>query len=332
MIELMLLLLATLVVPSWAEKEAQSLTPQQYINQNFPGGGTPAPKPMAPVRKQLHCIRNKGEKKLDLITHDAAAAIIDKISPHLAKAFEKYKFSPMERALFYSQVIEESGGFTSLTESNNYGNPAGDGIGNVINATLSDPHFKAKKGATRSKQFGDFRGRGLIQVSRCDNYFSVLHYMRQMREGKTAVWKADWKYPSGKSSKTVGTVCTPADIAGMKAANPGIDPYGVLDNPVKMAMLDGEFRDNNGANPIPSEQFLAEASVAFWRGNCGDTSANASDRTKLEALARCKEYAGGEYSAHASKCMTKCVKGVTEGWEKRERWLKVAMSCLNPPK
>jgi len=294
-----------------------------------------ARKSVEAVKQQLKCIRSKA-KKGELFANPNAEKMIERLAPALENGFYKFKMSPLERALFYSQVIEESGGMLHFTENKDYKNPAKDPLTALFQAAASDEAFKAKKGATHSAQFGDFRGRGLIQVSRCDNYISALHYMNLMNAGKKPEWKPYWEYvvhAKVPEKKKIGTVCSPQEIKAVEAQyrkNYGteLDPYGVFENPMKMAMIDGVLQDSKGKNMIVSEQFMVEASLSFWRGKCNDVVVNTVDRNRLATYEPCREFADKDYNVHASKCITKCVKGRIDGWEKRMRWLEIAWGCL----
>lgn len=336
---------ATLVLSAWA---GEIVTPAQRIDDAhrvFNGGS----------EKIIACIRAKATPKIDLITHAASIKNVERIAPYLDRAFDQYKFSPLERALFISQVIEETGGFSTLNESKkNYGRPGLDSIGQMVNSRDDDDRFKCNPKKGNSANFGPFRGRGLIQVSRCDNYFSVLHSVNQMHDGKEPLrgsenpveWRADWKYQIGtkkekreKKGKTVyvdvpvyqemGSCCPREHWQRMMAKyqqdfGRPVDPYGVFDDPLKIGMTGAEF-DNGRGGKIASEQLMVESSIAFWRGGCAATTHHVVDRERLESFERCKDLKDPDYTKFATRCILRCVNPGSGDWEKRQRWLKIAM-------
>jgi hypothetical protein len=359
-------IVATLVAVSWADREAkvtpqQEITPQEYIDNNWPHGPSYRP-PVDVVRGELNCIRSKASPKDDIATPDAAK-MIEILAQPLENAFRKFKVSRLERALFYSQALEESGGFTTLNERPVYKNKANadDPIGHLALAALDDVHKVKDKNedraarAKRALQYKEFRGKGLMQLSRCDNYLSVIHYLNQMNAGKTPVWKPYWEYPvsdkilvfkkvvDGKTIterkrdlKQISQVCTPEQrklVAAEYERETGMNAnlYGAWDEPQKFAMLGADFTDPLSKKTISSEKFMVESSLAIWRGSCGKAVNVAANSARLKQDPLCADFKDEDYAVHATRCVTNCIRGNikdAKDLEKRQRWLGIAMSCL----
>lgn len=304
----------------------EAVTPSQYIQRGF--------EDLSVVRAELACLQKEGKKGEDLITRPDATAMMNLLSPHLEAGFRKFGLGGRERALFYSQVIEESGAFTTMTESKSYAHqPGADPIGQLTVAAIYDRQFAGHKGAKKSKHFGQFRGRGLLQISGCENYLSVIHYLNLMDKGQPPVWRSGWRYQQDGQNISIGTVCSDEDLAKFARQyndkfRMNADLYGILDNPARLAMVGAQLTDPMSKKTVPSEQVLVESSLAFWRGQCGKTLEHVADPQRLKNYDPCRSYASDDYFDHATKCLTKCVKGSTGDYERRSRWLKTAMACV----
>lgn len=138
-----------------------------------------------------------------------ATQIFTKLSPMLDQAFNKMGFAPLERALFLSQAIEETGGFTQLSESKSFTNQGDSALGHLASAITNDGLFSQRAGAKSSHEFGVFRGRGLLQISRCDNFFTVVHYLNQYyRGGKSEDlrWQSHWEIDEAQTRREIASV------------------------------------------------------------------------------------------------------------------------------
>lgn len=284
------------------------------------------------VEREVDCIRLQTDGKEPIKTQ-AAKNMINVLGRPLEDGFERFKLNTFERALFYSQAIEETGGFTQLTESKTFENAGASPLGQLAAKAINDEKFKEKKGARASKNFGQFRGHGLFQISRCDNFVSIAHYLNKLYNGdKAPTWKANWEYETSKGEdEQLGSVCTPKQLSEFRAAYAkkyGRDPniYGVLEQPVRFAMIGSEFVDPVTKRTIDSERFMVDASLAFWRGKCGAVVKAIKSQSSLSAFERCADFKGA-FIDRAVQCLTQCVKGSTEGWERRSAWMKTALLC-----
>ncbi|MBX3021576.1 MAG: hypothetical protein KF799_07855 [Bdellovibrionales bacterium] len=294
----------------------------------------PAPSASAAndVEREFECIRLRTDNNHEMIKQPAALSMIKVLSQAMEDGFKEFNFSLFERAMFYSQAIEESGGFTQMTEAKQFVKAGADPIAHFIMADTNDKHFKAQKGAKVSSKFGSFRGRGIIQISRCDNYFSTIHYLNQMYSGQTPTWKAYWEYgPKGKRQQ-IEEVCNKADIKAMKdeylvTQGMSANLYGILDDPSRLAVVKWEIQDPTTKRKIASEKLMVDATMAYWRGRCGQHVDASSDMALLAKFKPCEAYRSKKYLEWAVKCVTRCIKGTTDGWQKRLAWMEKALMC-----
>lgn len=290
------------------------------------------------VEQELLCIRDKTEGKLEFIKQKQALEMIKRLAKPLQAGFKKFGFSSLARAQYYAQAIEESGGFTQLSEAKKFAKAGDDPVGHLIVNHYNDEDFKVNKAsaaatAFASHSYGEFRGRGLIQITGCDNYLSIIHYLNQMYAGQTPHWKAYWDYPAGENKrKQIGAVCTKeqqrriqAEYWNTQNMNPNL--YGAFMEPMNFAAIGMKLKDPVSKKTIDSEEFMVDASLAYWEGRCGERARNATSQEKLAAFAPCDGFKG-EYLDQVSKCLTECIKGNTKGWEKRRAWLKKALVCM----
>ncbi|NJL25651.1 MAG: hypothetical protein HC902_11080 [Calothrix sp. SM1_5_4] len=292
----------------------------------------PASDAVNDVQKELECIRDLTANKGELIKSPQSAEMIKHLAPVIQDAFQRFNVKGIERALFYSQALEESGALTVLSESTKYGIAGRDAIGNVIVSAINDPLYRARPGAKASREFGIYRGRGLIQISRCDNYLSIIHYLNLLYAGRKPEWKAYWEVKGTKGKREIKEVCSKEDVADASAhyrTQYGMNPnlYGAFEDPMRFAMIDGELTDPMSKKTIASEKFMLDATLAYWRGRCGETVDRSADRAALKTYAACSQFQSEDYLTHASKCLTRCIKGSISGWERRMAWLKLALRC-----
>lgn len=312
----------------------RTATADDSLDSFFP---VPSAQATNNVHRELECIQFRTQDSKELFKSKQASEMIRKLSPEMVEAFKRFNMSGMERAFFYSQMLEESAGMTILAETKNMKAIGYDPMDALIADVANEPAFKERKGATTSNEFGKFRGRGLIQISRCDNYLSIIHYLNQKYSKDKALstqpeWKGAWEITAKDKTKTLGAVCSPEDIRDFSdwyrtktKMNPNL--YGALEDPRHFSMLDSEFLDPGGKKKISSERFMLDANMAFWRGHCGKLVDNVMSFERIKDFEPCKKFADADYLVHATKCLTKCVKGKTDGWERRLRWLKEAMLC-----
>lgn len=295
------------------------------------------------VEKELQCIQFQTKDKKEHIAQAKATKMIHLLAGPLDESFKRFKVGTFERAMFYAQTIEESGGFTMLSESAQIASNGPDPLAHVIHATANDAYFQPgakvkseKFKANASSQYGEFRGRGLLQISRCDNFLSVIHYLNQLYAGKIPEWKSDWKLTdSAGNTQPLSVKCSKEQLKefaseyrrtyGMNA-----NLYGALDDPMHFAMIGSELKDPVTLKKISSERFMVDSSLAYWRGRCGKSVRDASDVKRITEDGPCAKFASTkneEPLAIAVKCITQCVHGTTDGWERRLAFMNSALRC-----
>lgn len=331
----MTILLTFLAVTAFAADKA--VNTDDIFNELVPNTAPAA----TVVERELECVRLHTDDGREMIKSRAASEMIHRLAPYMEDGFKAFKFSLFEKAAFYAQSIEESGGFTQLAEAGkrkSYAREGADPIGHMISIEDNNGLFEQKKGAVKSRQFGVFRGRGLVMISRCDNYLSTAHYLNDLYSGKPPAWKTYWEIKTGKDPKTkkdimeqIGTVCSEKELKAYKdqylmTYKRNANIYGVLEDPMRFAMIGWELTDPVTKKKMASEKFMVDASIAFWRGKCADHVDHAMDQKKLATFDKCAEFKG-PYMDWAAKCLTKCIKGSTEGWERRAMWMKRALLC-----
>ena len=293
---------------------------------------TPTVAATEPVLREFECIRSKVDSAHSLIRQPRAWSMIKKFSGRLEKSFQKLGFTDFERALFYSQILAETGGFTHFSETKDF--KAGQSpMEQLVADVLDDARFEAKKDAKKSAEFGQCRGRGLVQVSRCDNLISAIHYMNLEERGREPKWLSDWTYKVAGQERRITTTATPEDIKAFESEyrmrfGMDADAYGVLREPRRASMTDVVWQDKTTQKSISSEQLMVNISMAYWRGRCGPVLRNVVTPNRLAEYELCQKFAGGSYLEHAIKCLTYCVRGTTDGWQERLKWMGFAMACV----
>ena len=291
----------------------------------------PSSRATNPVLAELECIRQFAGPEQAMIRSNKAWRLAEKIAPELESAFNDFKFTGKERALFYSQVLAETGGLTQLSETKNF-DDASSGMNQMFSNIVNEPQFGGASGAKASANLGEFRGRGLVQITRCDNIVSTLHFINLRERHRPPVWKSDWKYKVGAEEFQIGSFCTPEQKKAFGAdyrQRFGMDAnlYNALHEPGRLAMTDAVWQDPISLRKISSERLLVHASMAYWRGRCGRWVDNSLSPEMLNGFDLCKKFAGGSYMDHVSKCLTYCVRGTVDGWQERRRWMDLAQMC-----
>lgn len=343
----LLISLVSLVLSAHADKEG---VVEPKTNVEILDSRWPVPQGNGYVKEEILCIRNKAAKT-DLIKREDAEQMILALAPAMEEGFKKANISRLERALIYSQAIQETGGFTILNEATGYKTKIGaSGIAHLAKAAADDEAFKGVIGSENSRSLGEYRGKGIFQVTGCENYLSLIDYMNQIEAEKSGGakprWRSGWQYQVGekieggkkvRDMRPTPTFCPPEirrPIADEyeRRTKMQADLYGAWSAPEKFGMLDAKFTDQLTKEEKASEQFMVDASMAYWRGNCGETVATVSNSQKLmneKTLCQALRKDGDDYAAYATRCLTKCIKGDTDSSDKRERWLRIAISCLN---
>jgi hypothetical protein len=288
---------------------------------------TPGPNTTS-VERELDCIKFQLKDKPSPLTSRPAAEILQQLYEPLEQGFKDFHFTPTERALFYSQVLAETMGFTQLTEAKNFSTAGADAIGQVVDGDSNTKFFRGpskNSKSHKSTQMGDFRGRGLLQITGCDNYLSVIHYLNLLYSHKTPYWQTYWIL--GDNDTQITSVCGPNEIKLIKDHYPSFnkdsktfhaDLYGVLSEPRKLASLKESLEDPLTKKHIASEKLMVDASMAYWRGKCDSVVDGINDDPKLLKSS----------VSQIAQNLTKCVRGsTTAGWKEREEWLKFALGC-----
>lgn len=338
----MLIAFTLLVQLSWADRTADP-APGSF-DKNFKVQDTTRfHKPANTVETELLCIRNKTENKLEMIKMPAAEEMIKHMAPYLQKGFDHYNETALGRALFYSQAIEESGGFTQVAEAVTLNRQGADPIAHEITDAENDitlTKFTGTKPPPASMKLAGHRGRGLLQLTGCANYLSVTHYLNQQYSGESEpVWRQhwpDWKDSAGQTVQLEPAArCSSKQLHSFekmynnKYSDRGwhANLYGALHEPQNFSRLGFEFTDPVSKKKISSEKLMVDGSLAYWRGQCGETVRAASDPAKLKVYRGCENHRDSDYVSWAARCVTACIKGSSNGWQKRAQWLRKALAC-----
>lgn len=319
---------------------------------------------------QLQCIQRQVTNRAAFIKNGTASANMKQIAPALERAFRKNKFSPAERRHFFAQMLVETAGLTSLSETanlrtdKNMENASTGSLAmvNLIRTTSmsAPPTDKKLKHNSRSVHFGDFRGRGLIQITGCDNFLSVLHYLNLQYSGSQPQWQTSWYASEEKATREkpikhlqIGKSCSGENQKKLeevlriyqKNYNMDLDLYGAVSEPMRFAMVGSEFpqspnhhrRDRSGhacknrpsERCIDSEDFMVDATMAYWRGRCGKYITRSLNGTS-SSIPECKkiELASDSPALTQVKCITRCIKGDAASSDKRLEWLRLAEQCV----
>ncbi|MBY0315261.1 MAG: hypothetical protein K2Q26_07065 [Bdellovibrionales bacterium] len=315
-----------------------------------PHSGPPLANPNSRALNEIRCIQQRDSRPMRADRRNLATLHAQALSPSIQRAFNSYGFSVEERRHFYAQMMKETGALTSLSETQRFQerSTATDtsqlGMETLLKTTADD-HRDFRGGASNarhSSQFGDFRGRGLIQITGCDNFLSILHYLNLKYSGAETEWQNAW-YASHRQedrSKQIGRVCNGDNQHNLREVmrryqeryNMDLDLYGAISDPRRFAMLGGEFQQSprhhrndrsghpcvnqRGSRCISSEDFLVDASMAFWRG-----------RFPGGIYRRCR---GERNSEQTLRCITKIVTGAENPTEITERlkWYRIAEACV----
>jgi hypothetical protein len=277
--------------------------------------------PPTQVLDELTCMQEKDKHTPSMFKSANAKCMIKILAPYMERSLKKIDMGPKQRALFYSQVIVESGAFTHLSESSSFdtsGNPSCDGRRAAGSMGISQLIKNAEGDATQAK----FRGRGLIQLTRCDNYISALHYVNLQAKGQSPYWQPYWNATSEPNSlfdQQIGAHCTPTQMIAMKTSyrakfHMPLDPYGLISNPENLVMVGGTLTNRETKSTMEAETLMVDMALAYWRGRCG-TLVDKAVRTY-------------KTNAEISQAVTKCVRGSTESWEERNEWFEIGRQCV----
>mgnify|MGYP003683627695 CR=1 FL=1 len=303
------------------------------------------------VTDQLHCIADLSEKNSPFRRPLALQNFL-LLAPHLKKKFETHQVGPLQRALFYSQIIHESQQFSRLSEVSGSGmnhcwnklsQQPGNACSNSVTCEiLDDLAFREQK-----PYLEKFRGRGLIHLTGCDTYISALHFHNT---GKwRAYWPVDSKPPSNCPSNRcpqgqIGMDCSPENIAEIKTwyrskYNKELDSVGVLANPSLLSKTCDTVdpRMENKAN-----DFIVDSTFAFWKGKCQNHTPKIQEALKIltrlgpiqgmnkaNATTRTNQLKGNEQLKSALRIVSVCVNGGTNGLADREKWFLRALQCVH---
>lgn len=259
------------------------------------------------VEKDLQCIQTKSNHTENAINNPKTTKMFRLLAVPLQDGFKRFQFSPFEKAMFYSQVLDETAAFTLLPEA----------------------PVKAQSG------LGTL---GLVPFSGCGNFISVVHYLNLMNANKTPEWKQDWTYKDATgASRRITDQCSKEQLKAFASEyrriyGKDVNLYGAIDNPARFAVVGESLKDPISGKTIASEQFMTDASLAQWRGKCGKVVYGASDINGLGAGGPCAEFTKGDNAdllVAAVKCVTQCVHGSIKGWQKRLEYMKAALSCAH---
>lgn len=316
--------------------------------------------------KELNCLRAKAPKG-HTFAHCSVEARIKMLAPFMQTAFDREKMGPKERALFYSQILVESSYLTKFAETKDHTldkcddklnkpkSAATSGVDSdemalrdIISMSEDDTKFKEVKGATHSSNFGQFRGRGLIQLTRCDNYLSVLHYLNLQYRGQNPYWQPSWHTgKEQKKSNQLGAVCSQNELEDMMEyysdkyqKKMSLNLYNAIENPMYfgapgMDLTDKATKESPAKSDklnmsITGEKFMVDVAMAYWKGRCGEDVRKFIVNPQKSKSEWCpKNRKGLSDNEIITQCMTGCIKGKgsLESWEKRNEWFEKAQEC-----
>lgn len=329
--------------------------------------------------KELNCLRSKAPKG-HTFAHCSVEGRIKALAPFLQTGFERNKMGPKERALFYSQILVESSFLTKFTETHDHSlDPCAnkkngadtDGslkanldteaipgksmdasemaLRDLIDSTADDSKFKQIKGAKHSSNFGEFRGRGLIQLTRCDNYLSVLHYINLQYRGQNPYWQPSWHIgKKHKRNNQIGAVCEKDELNAMidyyskeHQGKMSLNVFNAIENPMFFGAPGMDLTDKaTPSSPstedklnlaISGEKFMVDVAMAYWKGRCGTDIkkflVNPRAAKSMWCPADRSELTDNQV---ITQCMTGCIKGKgsLESWQKRNEWFEKAQECV----
>lgn len=280
------------------------------------------------VEKELSCIQYQTKNKAELIKTPQATQMIKRLSPYLQDGFDRFKLNSWERAFFYSQSLEESGAFTMLSERKKMQVVGENPMANLIVNTTEDQAYIEKKGTKVSRELSSSRGRGLIQITGCDSFLATNNYLNGFYKGKDPEWSLSWKInDNGKDIPIEKTCDGLKDKIINRFPDRNLNLFGSFKDPSRFAMIGGELEDPLSRKKIDSEKFMVDSSLAFFRGKCGKTAKIVQNKQALDAYPYCNRFANPDHFIHAVRCLTYCIRGTDEGWERRVEWMKKAFIC-----
>lgn len=216
-----------------------------------------------------------------------------------------------EKIHFLSQMMHETQGLKYFSEK---GNDEGSGCWGQLNTdplpsedSLCDSYTACCQNDNTNSYFArkarpyrsEFRGRGVFQLTRCDNYFAFLNYLRferkpaQERE-KLQRFRNDYHTTTNRKStkNQVGHFCTPEQINAVKNVEADIDPWNLMNGKLDDPQADKEQKNQNrdlrqqalnqisvpcdkfavpsqepGVAPLTPAEFITASAVYFWQAN-----------------------------------------------------------------
>lgn len=274
---------------------------------------------------------------------------------------------PTERALFYSQIFVESAFFSHLSETKKFSTSHTDSsdpqrlaMSALVHNVNSDSDFKEKVNSRTSNNYGQYRGRGLIQLTGCDNMLSAIHYLNMEYSGKNPEWISHWdirtneqikkdridltkKYRESLSSdeiekkiqavakqNQIGPVCNDPQkleklINSYSESHPGmsLNLFGAVKDPFRFSMPGADFTDEKTKKRITGEKFMVDTTLAYWNGRCGKDIQEFIRSPKSSESVFCPSKSDRQKMNDQeiiSYCATKCVKGSVGGRGEKGGW------------
>lgn len=311
------------------------------------------------VEQELKCLREKMNARLghqSLLRSEESLQMIELVSTGMQASFDKFKMNdPHERAYFYAQIVAETAGFTKLTETTNHrpaealtafesNDPRAAGnalITQVIEEDVQNDNF-SNVSASGSRGYGEYRGKGLIHLSGCDNYMSAIHYLNQFYAGQRPDminWRSYWTYNDKGTTKQVmpkGTCderTMPMIESGYRQLNAlhgyELNLYGAFRTPGRIARVGASLQSEQDATKkIDSVEFMTDVALAYYRGRCGEIAQNIPTIASVNRCHATRE-SGDKWYENANRCLTKCVQGSTSDANRRLAYTEEALACMN---
>ena len=246
------------------------------------------------------------------------------MSRKLAKNFHTYGLSSdREKAHFLAQIVHETAGLSSTIENRsrtsawkkvlNDTSPQW-ACNNYLDAIEKDKyffdnHYKHSKNRYKST----FRGRGLVQLTGCNNYLQFFYHKAAVKAGRmdlaykkvTFYHQGDWDDEKIDffycSADTLRQVSQQFERDGLT-----LEPSSLVndfENTVNQLALPCKER---GVPPMSSQEFLVDSSLWYWKKNCKKDYEKSIHLSPAKSVAQITQCVHGRVSAYKTFNRSSC--------------------------